>query len=118
MLEEYQIHATLQTLSLLSFIGAVFFARRHKMRTHHKFIYSSIILSTAAVTLMVYVSRGLPSIHGRIGFSIYILTLITAFSGRLFIRGRSSRNSHRFLALATILLFVLMILNGLLTFIF
>ncbi|UCG44943.1 MAG: hypothetical protein JSV58_06050 [Candidatus Bathyarchaeota archaeon] len=116
MVEAFQIHAVLQILSLLFLVGAVFLARKHKTKRHHVSIAGSLVLSTIAVILMMYLMGGLPLIHCRFGFSVYLLMLVTALTGSLFLRRRLSRNQHRALALLTIALLLFMILYGFMTF--
>ena len=116
MIDASQIHALLQILSLLSLVRAAFLAGKHKTRLHHISVTASLSLSTIAVILMMYLVGGLPLIHCRFGFFVYLLMLMTALTGSLFLRGRLSRNQHKALALLTIILLLFMILNGFMTF--
>jgi len=73
---------------------------------------------------MIYESRGLPSIHGRVGFSVFLGILLSVASGRLFFERtsilgkRMKRNQHKIIALAAVALLGFQIMNGLLTFVF
>jgi len=118
MVEIYQIHATLQVLALLSLLIAAYGAKRHKLAIHHRSLYSALALATLAVAMNVYTYGGLPSTHGRVGFSIYLFVLATALSGKLFLGGKLRRNQHRALAFIAIPAWALMILYGLFTFVF
>lgn len=74
LIEAYQIHAALQTLSLVSLLAGSYMVKKHKIRPHHMFQYTALVLSTLAVSIMIYQSRGLPTVHGKLGFSIYLFT--------------------------------------------
>jgi protein-S-isoprenylcysteine O-methyltransferase Ste14 len=117
-LRPYQIHASLQILALVSFLFGIYYARRHKRPRHHGFVYSGAALSTLAVFLMVFQMGGLPSLHGKLGFSVYLIILAVALIGRLFFGRRLKRSQHRTSAFLGVLLFSLMILTGLFTFVF
>ena len=117
MVEFYQVHAALQALALVSFLVGAYRARGHKVRTHHASVYTAAALATLAVAIMVYESRGLPTIHGRLGFAVYLFVLATVLSGRLFLGGKIRRNQHRALAYSAIFLFIFQILHGLFTFV-
>jgi uncharacterized membrane protein YozB (DUF420 family) len=124
IVQTFQIHATLQIGSLVSLIFGVFFAKRHKLKFHHRFQYSSLLLSTLAVSLMIYESRGLSTFHGKQGFLVYLFIIAAILSGRIFLKRTSllgktlKRNEHRAIALLAILAFVYQGLNGLFTFVF
>lgn len=118
MVEAYQIHATLQVLAFTSMLTGVYRARRHKMRTHHGFIYITLTLTTLAVALMINESGGLPTVHGKFGFSVYLAILMTALSGKLFFGKKITRNQHKFPAFLAMFLLLLMILHGAFTFVF
>jgi len=77
-----------------------------------------VILNTIAVSLMVYESRGLPTIHGKLGFSVYLFMLVTTFSGRLFLKRKMRRSNHRILSYLAIISIFIVILNGLISFVF
>jgi len=72
---------------------------------------------------MIYKSRGLPSIHGRAGFSVFLGILFSVTSGRLLLKRTSvlgkkmKRNQHKIIALAALALLGFQIVNGLLTFV-
>jgi len=117
LVEAYQIHATLQVLALVSLLVGAYGARKHKLRMHHGSVYTAVVLTTLAVVLMLYQSGGLPTIHGKVGFSVYLFILVTALSGRLFLGRRLTRNQHRALAFSAIPLLLFMILYGLSTFV-
>ncbi len=123
MIETYEIHATLQVVSLISLLLGSYSARKHKTRLHHMFQYTALILSTLAVSIMIYESRGLPTLHGKLGFSVYLFITVTALSGRLFLKrtpllGRKiRRNEHRAIGILAVSLLFLMILYGLFTFV-
>lgn len=117
MLEAYQVHAIIQVLAFLSFLLAVYSAKKHNVRIHHKLVCTAVVLNTLAVALMLYDAGGLPTIHGRIGFSIYLLILITTMSGKLFLNNKLKKNNHRVLAVVAISLLLFMILHGLITFV-
>lgn len=61
-------------------------AKKHKIRPRHAFQYTALALSTLAVSIMVYRSRGLPTVHGKLGFSVYLFIAATALTGRLFLK--------------------------------
>ena len=96
----------------------VYRAKKHDMRFHHRFIVTALVSMTLAVASMIYQSRGLPTLHGKLGISIYSLILITVLSGKLFLNRRINRNQHKAIALFGIVLLLFMILNGLFTFVF
>jgi uncharacterized membrane protein YozB (DUF420 family) len=123
MIETYKIHAALQAASLISLLLGSYSARQHRTRAHHMFQYTALILSTLAVSIMIYESRGLPTLHGKLGFSVYLLITVTALSGRLFLkktpllRRNIRRNEHRAIGILTVSLLFLMILYGIFTFV-
>ncbi len=90
---------------------------------HHRFQYSALVLSTLAVSLMIYESRGLPSVHGKMGFSVLLVILLSVTSGRLFLKRTSvlgkkiKRNQHKFTAVIAVALLGFMVMNGLVTFV-
>lgn len=118
-IQTYQIHATLQVISLALLILGSYSANKHRLRMHHRFQYSASVLSTLAVSLMIYESRGLPSIHGRVGFSVFLGILLSVTSGRLFFERTSvlgkkmKRNQHKIIALTAVALLGFQIMNGL-----
>ncbi|MDH5794543.1 MAG: DUF420 domain-containing protein [Candidatus Bathyarchaeota archaeon] len=123
MIEAYQIHAALQALSLVSLLAGSYMARKHKIGPHHAFQYTALALSTLAVSIMVYQSRGLPTFHGKLGFSVYLFIAATAMTGRLFLKrtpllGRKvKRGQHRTIGFLTMASLLFMILHGLFTFV-
>jgi len=98
-------------------------ARKHKIGPHHAFQYTALALSTLAVSIMVYQSRGLPTFHGKLGFSVYLFIAATAMTGRLFLKrtpllGRKvKRGQHRTIGFLTMASLLFMILHGLFTFV-
>ncbi|AIF68957.1 hypothetical protein PAP_02645 [Palaeococcus pacificus DY20341] len=118
MVAPYQIHAVLQILAFLFLLVAVYYAKAHNMEMHHRFIYIAVGLMTIAVIYMVYTTGGIPSLHGRIGVGVYLYVLVTAFSGKLFLRGKIARRQHRALAIGALILLALQILSALYTFVF
>jgi hypothetical protein len=117
-IQAYQVHASLQVLAFISLLLGTHNARKHRMKIHHRFVYSAVAFSTLAVTIMLLQSGGLPTLHGKLGFSTYILMSISAFSGRLFLRRRVNRGQHRALASLAMLMLLFTILDGLFTFVF
>ncbi|USH00122.1 hypothetical protein K1720_01150 [Thermococcus argininiproducens] len=117
-MEPFQLHAIVQISALLSFILAIYYARMHRLQTHHRFIYMGVALLTVGIAYMVYNVRGFPSIHGKVGFFVYFYVLFTALSGRLFFAKKITRNQHKFLAITAVTLLVLQILFALYNFVF
>jgi hypothetical protein len=72
---------------------------------------------------MIYESKGLPTTHGRIGFSIFLFILFSVISGRLFLKRTSvlgkklKRSHHKYIAIISLILLGFQIINGLLTFV-
>ena len=123
MVEAYKIHATLQVLSLLSLLAGSYGARKHKIRAHHVFQYTALALSTLAVSIMIYQSRGLPTVHGKLGFTVYLFISATVLTGRLFLKRTAllgkklKRSEHSAIGFLTMTLLLFMILHGLFTFV-
>jgi len=113
----YQIHAVLQILALFSLILGAYYAKKHNLKIHHRFIYLALTLMTIAIGIMLYWARGIPSFHGKLGILIYIYILGTAFSGRLFLKGKIKRSTHKALAISSIFLFTMQILFGIYTYV-
>ncbi|WP_048147828.1 hypothetical protein [Palaeococcus ferrophilus] len=112
-MEPFQIHAVVQTTALLFFLLGIYYARRHKRRWHHFFIYSAVGLLTIGVAYMLYTVGGVPSLHGKFGLFVYFYVLLTALSGRAFLARKLRRNQHKVIAIVAILLLVLQVLYGL-----
>lgn len=118
MVEAYQIHATLQVTALMLYLGGTYFARRHKLTLHHRFVYTSLAVNTLAVALMIAEAGGLPTLHGQLGFIVYLYMVITMLSGILFLKYRTlTRRHHKLISYTAIAGLSLMIVNGLLTFV-
>ncbi|MCW4040218.1 MAG: hypothetical protein NWE83_05655 [Candidatus Bathyarchaeota archaeon] len=118
MVEAFQIHATLQVLTLGLYIGSIVYARRHNRKLHHRFLYTGFATNTLAIALMLLEARGLPTLHGQLGFLTYLFLSSTVASGHLFIRYRRlTRSQHRAISYAAVGSLTLMILNGVLSFI-
>ena len=111
-------------VSLVSLLLGSYSARKHKVKMHHRFQYAALALSTLAVSIMIYESKGLPTVHGKLGFSVYLFIIAAVISGRLFLRRTSllgkkiRRNEHKIIVILAVLLLAFMILNGLITFVF
>ncbi|MCO6042092.1 hypothetical protein [Thermococcus alcaliphilus] len=112
-MEPFQIHAVVQTTALLFFLLGIYYARRHKRRWHHFFVYSAVGLLTIGVAYMLYIVGGVPSIHGKFGLFVYLYVLFAAMSGRLFWGRKIKRNTHKLIALSAVLLLSLQILLAL-----
>jgi uncharacterized membrane protein YozB (DUF420 family) len=118
MIELFQIHASLQVLTVVLLLIGVNRARKHNVKVHHYFIFSALTSMTLAVAIMIYQSRGLSTFQGKLGFSVYLIILVTISSGKLFLDRKITRNYHRSIAIIGISLLLFMILNGLFTFVF
>jgi hypothetical protein len=116
LVEAFQIHAILQTAAFLLFASAVLFARRHRMKSHHRLVYTGISVHTIAVALMIYEARGLPSLHGQLGFIVYLFMVFTTLSGRLILKRRVKRTQHRALSYVALVAMFSMILHGVFSF--
>ncbi len=113
----YQIHATVNSLALLSFLVGIYYARKHRLKLHHAAVYTGAGLLTLGVAYMLYTVGGVPSSHGKLGILVYTYLLLTAGSGRLFIRRKIGRGKHRGLAITALLLFLLQLLLGIYSFV-
>jgi uncharacterized membrane protein YozB (DUF420 family) len=117
MVEAYQIHATLQVLTLGLYVGSIIYARRHNRKLHHRFIYTGFATNTLAITLMLLEARGLPTLHGQLGLLTYLFLSLTVVSGHLFIKYRQlTRRQHRVISYIAVGSLALMIVNGVLSF--
>lgn len=116
MVQAFQIHAILQTAAFLLFASGVIYARRHRMRSHHKLVYTGIAVHTIAVALMIIERGGLPSLHGQLGFIVYLLMVFTTMSGRFILRRRVKRTQHRALSYIALVAMFSMILHGVFSF--
>ena len=116
MVEAFQIHAILQTAAFLLFTIGVSFARRHRLKSHHRLVYTGIVVHTIAVALMIAVRGGLPSLHGQLGFIAYLYMIVTTLSGRFILKRRVTRSQHRALSYTALIAMFGMILHGVVSF--
>lgn len=116
-MEPFQVHAIVQTSALLLFLLGAYYARDHRLKVHHLMVYSAVLLLTIGVAYMLYTVGGVRTPHGALGLVIYAYVVLTAFSGKLFLKGKLSRNTHRAIALSAILLLFLQIAMGLYLFV-
>ena len=117
MVETFHIHATLQVIVLGLYLGSIMYARRHNRKLHHRFLYTGFATNTLAIALMLLEARGLPTLHGQLGFLTYLFLSFTVVSGHLFIRYRRlTRRQHRVISYTAVGSLALMIANGVLSF--
>ena len=113
MVQLFMIHAILQIIALILFIVGIYFSKKHNLSKHHILIFTATILMTVATGIAIYEIGGIPTIHGKIGLTAYIIILGSVYSGYLFRKGKIKRKSHKFLTLTAITLLALNIIIGL-----
>ena len=114
MVELYLVHAIMQFFAFLFILSAVYSARKHKLKWHHRLNLVTVILMTLAISIMVYSAGGLPALHGKLGIIVYIYIIGTALSGCAFSKRKIKRTIHQAIAITAVVLFILQIISGIL----
>ncbi|WP_297439176.1 hypothetical protein [Thermococcus sp.] len=115
-MEPFQVHAIVQAPAFFNILAGIHHAKKHNMRRHHAFSCLGIGLLTLGVAYMLSIVEGIQSTHGALGIFTCLPILFTAFSGRLFLRKKLSRGTHRAMAVFSVLLLALQIFPGIYSF--
>lgn len=106
------LHGLLNFSGFLLMLFAVVFARRHKMKLHHLFLFLSLLSITVSSAVFLIFVGGIINFHCVSGIVVYLLLIFAGISGFLFRSRKIKRQLHELFGVVGLTSFFLQVVYG------